>query len=223
MLSVRSAGASVSPAAAMLMNTRVGVREASNSVFGGGKGSFAVAFGGLSEGHRKTKSTRACAPGRRCAATRIAAGGSWNATPATVTGSGGHRPAAQGGQATAHSRYRRTRQTPARQEHQEGARNVGRRGGATGANADRALGQIEGSASWGEVDCRITGQVSVIGNPASLCPNTCLAFARHEAGVLKINPFLWFARRTLRAISLTAMSDLDWGSFLLHCYLKQTR
>src|SRR5262249_47598582 len=61
----------------------------SNSTFGGGKGSFAVAFGGLSEGHRKTKSTRACAPGRRCAATRIAAGGSWNATPATVTGSGG--------------------------------------------------------------------------------------------------------------------------------------
>jgi hypothetical protein len=50
------------------------------------------------------------------------------------------------------------------------------------------LGKLRGRHSGvsSAVESRV--RLSVIGNPASLCPNTCLAFARHEAGALKINP-----------------------------------
>ena len=45
--------------------------------------------GGASEGQRKTRSIRSCAPGWRCTAARIAAGGTLKSTPATVTGTVG--------------------------------------------------------------------------------------------------------------------------------------
>src|SRR5438128_8173534 len=50
---------------------------------------LATASGGSSEGHRKARSTRSCAPGWRCIGTRIAAGGRLNNTPPTVIGSAG--------------------------------------------------------------------------------------------------------------------------------------
>ena len=57
---------------------------------GASAGVMAVAGeGGSSEGHRKTRSTRACGPARRCILKRIAAGGTLKATPATVIGSDG--------------------------------------------------------------------------------------------------------------------------------------
>jgi hypothetical protein len=54
-----------------------------------GGGGFPFASGGASDGQRKARSTRSCAPGRRCTGTRMAAGGRLKATPATVTGSAG--------------------------------------------------------------------------------------------------------------------------------------
>jgi len=55
-----------------------------------GAGGLSAASAGLSEGHMKARSTRSCArPGRRWTGTRIAAGGSSNATPPIVTGSSG--------------------------------------------------------------------------------------------------------------------------------------
>ena len=52
--------------------------------FGNGAGS-----GGCSDGHKNPRSMRSCAPGWRCIGTRTAAGGTLNATPATVTGNAG--------------------------------------------------------------------------------------------------------------------------------------
>ncbi len=45
--------------------------------------------GGVSEGHRYARSTRACVPGLRCTGMRIAAGSMLKATPATMIGSDG--------------------------------------------------------------------------------------------------------------------------------------
>ena len=53
-----------------------------------------VARGGSSEGHRKARSTRACAPARRCGLKRIAAGGTLKATPPMLMGSDGASGAA---------------------------------------------------------------------------------------------------------------------------------
>jgi hypothetical protein len=50
---------------------------------------FAFTSGGSSEGHRKARSRRSCAPGRRCTGTRMAAGGTLKVTPAIVIGSAG--------------------------------------------------------------------------------------------------------------------------------------
>ena len=67
-------------AAAMVTNTR-----SSDCALGmplvGTLGS-GVASGGCSDGHRKARSMRSCAPGWRCIGTRIAAGGTLKATPA---------------------------------------------------------------------------------------------------------------------------------------------
>src|SRR6516164_1638432 len=56
MVNARSAGASVSPAEAMVMNTRANACDVSGA--GPGAGGFAFGSGGSSEGHRKTRSTR---------------------------------------------------------------------------------------------------------------------------------------------------------------------
>ncbi len=79
----RSAGASVLSLVAMVTNSR---SVTSGLSVGSG---LMVRSGGVSEGHTKVRSMRACAPGRRCTLKRIAAGGMLNATPPMVIGSEG--------------------------------------------------------------------------------------------------------------------------------------
>ena len=54
-----------------------------------GRTPLASDCGGLSDGHRKARSTRSWGPGWRCTAARIAAGGTSNSTLATVIGIAG--------------------------------------------------------------------------------------------------------------------------------------
>src|SRR5437016_14660347 len=82
MVFTRSVGGIALPATAMVTNSR-------SSVLVGAVGTPVVGSGGSSDGHRYERSTRSCAPGRRCTGTRIAAGDTLKATPAIVIGSGG--------------------------------------------------------------------------------------------------------------------------------------
>ena len=87
MVFTRSSGGSESRAAAMVTKMR-----SNDCAFGrplvGTLGSGA-ASGGCNDGHRNARSMRSCAPGWRWIGTRMAAGGTLKATPATVTGSAG--------------------------------------------------------------------------------------------------------------------------------------
>src|SRR6185295_6614764 len=86
MVFTRSAGDSVALAPEMVTNRRSTIGDCAIGAPAGGAADFAAASGGSSKGHRKTRSTRSCAPGWRCTALRMAAGGTLNATPAIVMG-----------------------------------------------------------------------------------------------------------------------------------------
>src|SRR6516225_7026366 len=105
MVRTRSSGASVSPAAAIVTKIRSNVGLAMADAFGGGDGDFGARSGGSSEGHKKARSTRSCAPARRCTAMRKAEGGILNGVPATVMGSAGASSAVSADGQVGHNAY----------------------------------------------------------------------------------------------------------------------
>ena len=103
----RSLGGSAVACGSMVMNSRsIG---GAVSLGAGAPSDRAAA----SDGQRNARSSRSCAPGRRCIGTRIAPGGTLNSTPPTVIGSAGASGATarRASAATAPARRRPPRRT----------------------------------------------------------------------------------------------------------------